>query len=84
VLQEKLYGPFFSIESTVTGIVYLDVLHEWLMPQLQEDIPDLIYQQDGAPPHIQNQVRSYMDERLCNRWIGRGEALWNGLRDHLI
>jgi hypothetical protein len=41
--REKLYGPFFFIESTVTGIIYLDMLREWLMPQLQEDIADLIY-----------------------------------------
>jgi hypothetical protein len=49
--REKLHGPFFCIESTVTGIIYLDMLREWLMPQLQEDIPDLVYKQDGAPPH---------------------------------
>jgi hypothetical protein len=46
--REKLHGPFFFIESTLTGIIYLDTLREWLMPQLQEDIPDLIYKQDGA------------------------------------
>jgi hypothetical protein len=46
--REKLHGPFFFIESTVTVISYLDTLREWLMPQLQEDIPDLIYKQDGV------------------------------------
>jgi hypothetical protein len=71
VSREKLYGPF-SIESTVTGIIYLEMLREWLMPQLQKDIPDLIYQQDGPPPHFHNEVRSFLDERLRNRWIGCG------------
>jgi hypothetical protein len=47
------------------------MLREWLMTQLQ-GIPDLIYQQDGAPPHFHNEVRSYLDERLRNRWIRRG------------
>jgi hypothetical protein len=47
------------------------MLREWLMPQLQEDTPDLIYQQGGAPPHFHNEVRPYLDERLRNRWIGR-------------
>jgi hypothetical protein len=70
--REKLYGPCFFIESTVTGIIYLSTLIEWLMPQLQEDIPHLIYQQDGAPPHFRKEVRPYLDERLRNRWIGRG------------
>jgi hypothetical protein len=55
----KLHGPFF-IEPTVTGVICLDMLREWLMPQLQ-DIQDLIYQQDSAPPHCHNEVRSYLD-----------------------
>jgi hypothetical protein len=42
------------------------------MPQLQGDIPDLIYQQDGAPPHFHSEVRSYLDEHLCNSWIRCG------------
>jgi hypothetical protein len=54
---EKLHGPFFFIESTVTGVIYPDMLREWLMPQLQ-NIPHLIYQQGGAPPHFHNEVRS--------------------------
>jgi hypothetical protein len=70
--QEKLYGPFFFIESTVTGFTYLDMLREWLMSQLQENIPDLIYQQDGAPTHFHNEVRSYLDECLRNFQIGCG------------
>jgi hypothetical protein len=38
------------------------MLREWLMLQLQEDIPDPIYQQDGHPPHFHNEVRYYLDE----------------------
>ncbi|KAJ8879901.1 hypothetical protein PR048_020521 [Dryococelus australis] len=36
---------------TVTGIPYLDMLTEWLFPQLEEAAGDFIFQQDGAPPH---------------------------------
>jgi hypothetical protein len=39
--REKLYGSFLFIVSTVTGIIYMDMLREWLMPKLQEDIPDI-------------------------------------------
>jgi hypothetical protein len=42
------------------------------MPQVQEDIPDLIYKQGGASPHFHNEVRPYLDKRLRNLWIGRG------------
>jgi hypothetical protein len=75
MLREKLYVPCFFIESTVIGIIYLDMLREWLIPQLQEDIQDLIYQSDGAPPHFHNEVTSYLDERVRNRWIGRGGSM---------
>jgi hypothetical protein len=29
----------------------------------------------GAPPHFHNEVRSYLDEGLHNRWIGRGDPM---------
>ncbi|PNF24476.1 hypothetical protein B7P43_G06841 [Cryptotermes secundus] len=32
--KERVYGPFFFIETTITGIVYLDMLQEFLIPQL--------------------------------------------------
>jgi hypothetical protein len=34
--KERVYGPFF-METTITGIVYLDMLQQFLIPQLDED-----------------------------------------------
>ncbi|KAG8239336.1 hypothetical protein J437_LFUL019084 [Ladona fulva] len=36
----KVYGPFFFGEAIVTGVSYLDVLQQWLFPQLQDDEPE--------------------------------------------
>jgi hypothetical protein len=33
----KVYGPFFFGEPTLAGINYLDMLENYLMPQLQQD-----------------------------------------------
>lgn len=77
--QNKCYGPFFFAEATVTGVTYLDMLQQFLQPQLEEDgITDtVVYQQDGAPPHFALIVRSYLDEMFPGRWIGRGSPrLW--------
>jgi hypothetical protein len=30
---------------------------------------------DDAPSHFQNDVRCYLDERLCNHLIGRGDRM---------
>jgi len=57
VSRRKVYGPFFPHENTVTGITYLDMFSEWLLPQMQQDSENFIFIQDGAPPHWHSGVR---------------------------
>jgi hypothetical protein len=56
-----VYGPFFFMETTITSIVYLDMLQQFLIPQLDEDDQEgrIHFQQDGAPPHYLEEVREY-------------------------
>ena len=56
----------------MTGTSYLEMLQIWLFPGLQEDEPDFIIQQDGAPPHFRLDVRRWLNDVLPHRWIGRG------------
>jgi hypothetical protein len=44
ICRRKLYGPFFFAERTVRGHSYLDMLQNWLLPQLEEDSQDFIFQ----------------------------------------
>jgi hypothetical protein len=55
------------------GVVYLDMLQEFLIPQLDEDDQEgrIHFQQDGAPPHCLGEVREYLNTRFPGRWIGR-------------
>uniref|UniRef100_UPI00358EB2A0 histone-lysine N-methyltransferase SETMAR-like n=1 Tax=Myxine glutinosa TaxID=7769 RepID=UPI00358EB2A0 len=71
VSQIKVYGPFFFEGKTVTGQTYLEMLQNWLFPQLNEDSNDFIFQQDGPPPHCNLQVRRFLNDTLPQRWIGR-------------
>ena len=71
VHHSQIVGPYFFNDPTVTGANYLDMLQNYAMPQL-ERIPDLIYQQDGAPPHWSLDVRAYLDDVFQDAWIGRG------------
>ena len=50
--QTKVYWPFFFAENTVTGVTYLAMLQNWLLPQMSKDSEDFIFQQDGAPPPL--------------------------------
>lgn len=86
IVRGRVIGPFF-FEQTLTGQVYLDFLQFELVPALlalipnplNPDYPDeeLIFQQDGAPPHYAANVRTFLDETFPNRWIGRrGPIEW--------
>jgi len=78
VSRRRVFGPFFFAEDSVTKKVYLDMLENWLIPQLEdEEIQGYIYQQDGAPPHWHKEVREYLNERLPGRWVGRTAATDN-------
>jgi len=78
ISRRRVFGPFFFAEDTVTERVYLDMLENWLMPQLaDEEVQEYIYQQDGAPPHWNKEVRAYLNEHLPCRWIGRATATDN-------
>lgn len=71
ISSRKLYGPFFFTEKTVTGCTYLDMIEQWLFPQLQEDSNNFLFQQDGAPPHYHTDVRAFLNDKLPQRWLGR-------------
>ena len=45
-------------------------VRNWLMPQLNKDSNDYIFQQDGSPGHYKK-VRGYLNRNLPQRWIGR-------------
>ena len=47
-----------------------NILENWLMPQLNEDSNDYIFQQDGSWAHYKD-VRGYLNRNLPQRWIGR-------------
>jgi hypothetical protein len=47
ISHRKIYGPFFFAEATVTGVNYLDMLEQWLLPQLERDTVDFIFQHDA-------------------------------------
>jgi hypothetical protein len=76
ISQMKIYGPFIFMEGTVTGMTYLDMPQQWLILQLDDDSNDYLFQQDGAPPHYNNEVRRYLlvNEHLPHHWIGRATA----------
>ena len=70
--KNSVIGLFFFIEATVTGHVYLDMLQNFFIDQFP---PELIFQQDGAPPHYHRQVRDFLNANFPDMWFARGAPL---------
>lgn len=60
---------------TVNGDRYLNLLEDFVLPALRarpgDQIETLIFQQDGAPPHIYRPVKQVLQESFGNRIISR-------------
>ncbi|KFM56612.1 hypothetical protein X975_18900, partial [Stegodyphus mimosarum] len=74
-MHDRVIGPFFFTEKTVSSVVYLDMLENFVFPQLEELQPRVFLQQDGAPPHWGTIVRSSLNDHFTGRWIGRGSPI---------
>jgi hypothetical protein len=47
--------------------MYLEMLTNWLIPQLAAERHDYLLQQDGVPPRWHLAVRMFLNEHLPNR-----------------
>jgi hypothetical protein len=63
-------------EVATTGLVYLDMLQQFFIPQLDEDDQEgrIHFQQDGAPPHYLEGVHEYLNTSFPGRLIGKSGA----------
>jgi hypothetical protein len=71
ISNEKVYVLFFFEEPTINGMTYLHMLENWLMPLLNEDSNDYIFQHDGSLAYYHKDVRGYLNRNLPQRWTGR-------------
>jgi hypothetical protein len=61
LMHNKLIGPFFFSEKTVTRRSYLDMLELYPLLQLT---PQTIHQQDEVAPHFCHHVRNYLEREM--------------------
>ncbi|GFV35462.1 hypothetical protein TNCV_3204941 [Trichonephila clavipes] len=63
--------PLCFAEKIVAAIIYLDMLHSFLMPIIKENMPGFyLFQHDGVPCHYHDTVTSYLSAEVPV-WIGR-------------
>ena len=63
----------FVLRDTVNTERYLSMLREEICPVFStwENIDDLIFMQDGAPPHFAIVVLELLNAHFPGRWMGR-------------
>lgn len=90
ILGNYIVGLFF-INGNLTGELYLTSLRDIIDPlitqivenavdedgQLEFDVDNIHFQQDGCLAHYYRDVRNYLEVNYPNRWIGRrGPIEW--------
>jgi len=82
--SEFVIGPYFFqevnengelVSVTVNGGRYLDMLQNFVIPELiqRNQLQQITFMQDGAPPHFTNPVREYLEQQFGEeRIISRG------------
>jgi hypothetical protein len=65
------------METIITGIVYLDMRQQFLIPQLDQNDHEgrILFQQDAASPHYLGEVREYLKTGFPGRWIDRAASI---------
>ncbi|GBN26204.1 Zinc finger protein 45 [Araneus ventricosus] len=76
IFNDKLIGPAFY-EETLTGQRYMELLQD-VITDFVENLPlqqlrNVWFQHDGAPPHKISNVKQYLMETFQNQVIGYGD-----------
>ena len=68
----KIIGPYV-LRNTMNAERYLHMLDSFVWPTVSgwDNIDDLIFMPDGAPPHFALTVRAWLDQHFSGRWLGR-------------
>ena len=53
----------------MTAQIYLDVLTEYVLPQLEQYQSQVIFQQEDESPYWGFEARQFLNETFPNRWI---------------
>jgi len=74
----RVIGPYLLF-VTMNAERYLQMLEDYVWPILSgwENIDELVFVHDGAPPHFALSVRAWLYQKFLGRWLGlRGTHEW--------
>ena len=74
-MHDKIIGLFFFAEKTITAQIYLDILTEYVSPQLKQYQSQVIFQQDGEQLIGALKFVSFFNEVFPDRCIGHDDPI---------
>jgi len=68
----RVIGPYL-MRDTMNAERYLQMLEDYLWPKVSgwENVDELVFMHDGAPPQFALSVRAWLDQKIPGRWLGR-------------
>lgn len=76
-IQRMCYKPVFFENDNVTRETFRTMLIQYAFSRFWELRKGFIFLQECAPLHHSNRLKTHLDRKLLNRWIGGGEPiLW--------
>ena len=61
-LYGGIVGPVF-IEGNINGDNYLQILKQHVIPFMEKQFEEMLFEQDGAPAHYAKKVWNYLNEK---------------------
>jgi hypothetical protein len=62
-MTRQAYGPLVVIDGTMDGRKYLELLKEYVLPEIEASSVTIVFQQDNAPCHKRKSVMSFLSEQ---------------------
>lgn len=79
ILNNKVIGPIFY-NGYLTAARYLNFLRNEISEFLEQlplqDYINIVWQQDGAPPHFSRDIGDYLEDQFHERIMTHGTILW--------
>lgn len=80
IFRGRFIGPYI-FEGSLTAARYLEILQEFVEPVIDDlpltEIENVYFQQDGAPCHNAQIIRTFLNQQFGDTWLGnRGPVHW--------
>jgi transposase len=60
-MSHHAWGPLVVCQGTINGAKYLDILKDYVVPEIESSPERLIFQQDNAPAHKKREIIEFLE-----------------------